>query len=1275
MRVDVEGNSFSSYEAANEPNAISCPGGNDRWGIPSNGTTPQITTIIATVPDPTREHLALDFDHTIDGLLQAAIDNQYLESYSWLPWKSPGENGNTTEQEMETERKRLKEPGLIVLKYFSQSRSKGEMGERYYKVVYLFLVGNTPVEGVEGDQLANALKYEAELQNEKGVCFSPSVLQSGEECATATTSGRALHSEPSFQGEPKTQFRPSRDALTVIGPNFSGAAGSLRAQLESALEKGPSKHLFPSGVQGIHVFAEVGSQAAVNSLASSDLIHFVSFAGNAQFETEKLKQLTCDRSGGIRTVVLVEDNTVFGASQQSTTTNPASVQSTIKPCTNWQIIKFPRGISLLRNAHEEEPAQTGKESGPTPSPYLHMSLADRSDKGTIPQFSPQTAPSQEAQLVAITQQLQRSRAQLVVINGSNALDTIFLARFFHRTYPDARLVSFGADLLVNRDTDNQPFVGALAIDAYPLLAPMPSRLGPVFPRRPFASSVTESVYNAASFALWDENQTNGLLLANYRDIFSAKLVDPALVKTPELLYPSLWAMAVGRDAYYPVGIISPCASDIPQILPRLHSNSKSIEDCPEQILLQVANGQSHRLDELRLMLFRMSPEKQKELSKTIGLRFPFNPSLWWYLLCGAVSLGCIAHTFCMHFANFASLMMRDLAIDEMNDPSRRAVFIHIGTVTLFGMAFVVGYPIFPVLRLVTPNPAAVWVGFATLLAGSVALIYSFCRSFPYALRTDIASSRKFPRRPTDGYLLVHAIAFAAMVAIPFLWVRTCENSENHVGLFFSYRCLNPLSGVSPLLPVLLLLFGWYLWSIIQTRRLRFSEETRPRIPGSIEPGGGNFYVSDENLRTGMAGTDLPLYENLTCLFITPHLLRRLSKLKEWQIWIVLVLIYGGLLSICLFVLHPECMERLLIGHWLLSTTEYEWLFEILFFPLLLIALTGLLRMAVIWSTLRRQLLRRLEFFPIRFAFGRMSTVGWISMMRQSDLLERQRERARSLESMRQLTHHDGLRELLGTNNSVALDKTYKQAVDDRANLYQVIDNPQVRIPDAERAATVDFRKDLDIPKRNFEDKLRLTYYLEDDFAFFAQQLLEFVLMPYWNSQRIEIVEAEEHETTHARRVVPGQKEGPEFAIHPGLIKEPPLLICLAEEFVAIRYVSLIRAVLVNIRHLMTFVSFAWVLSMIAWNSYPFRPRETINLMFTLLFLTLGVGAIWVFSQMYRDVLLSRITRTEGNELGSEFYIRVAMFGAIPLLTWVAYQFPAMGAVVLKYLQPGIEAAK
>ena len=1286
VKVDVDTRSFSASAAASglaapqpsgqSPDAVSCPGAKDQWGIPVSSTQkPQITAIIATVPDPTREHLALDFDHIIDGLLQAANDNGYLESYSWLPWKPPGESSvadlAATEREKEMEQKRLRQPGLIVLKYYDPSHND------YYKTLYLFLVGNTPMEGVEGDQLENALKYEAELQNEGG-CFSPSVLQGNETCITPATNAtkapeaanaaNAGTANTSRQDPTEDSFTPSRNALTVIGPNFSGAASSLKAQLESASREGPSKRLFPSQIQRINVFAEVGSSAARSLVEGSGLIHFVSFAGNLAFGTNQLEGLTCKNSNHERVVTLIEDNTAYGKAQEAQEPKEKAVAKNFECDPPWQVIKFPRGISLLRNAHEDELTHSGAEGGQETTPYLHMSLADKNDKGTIPQFSPQTATSQEAQLVTITQQLQRFRPKYIVVGGGNTLDSIFLARFLHRTFPDARLVSFGGDLLINRDTDNQPFVGALAIDAYPLLGPMPSDLTPKSARRPFASTITESVYNAASFALWDG--TEHLKLANYRDIFAAKPGD-----SPKELYPGLWAMAVGRDAYYPVGLISRCASDDLHFLPLINEGSRNIRPCSNEILLPLVDSHVSFLEDLKLLLWPPALGKQK----SDVVHFAFNPSRWWYLLCGAVLLACLAHVFCMGFTSFSSFLMRDLAIDEMNNPYRRAVFIHIGTVMLFGMAIVVSYPIFPVLRVTIPNPAAVWIGRATIVAGVLALLYSFWRTSSYAVIRATVNNRKLLLKRPDIYL-VHAIAFLAMIGIPVLWMYACEGQNpQHVGLFFSYRCLNPLSGVSPLLPVLLLLFGWYGWSIVQTRRLRFSHETRPRIPGGDKQG-NSFYVSDESLTSGTGGTDLPLYGNIISLFITPHLICRLThgKLKTWQVWTLLGGVYGSLLLLCTFGLHPECMERLLGGPKFLSNTPFEWLVELLFFPLLLIALTGLLRLIVIWSALRRQLLRRLEFFPIRFAFGRMSTVGWISMMRQSDLLERQREMARSMESMRQLAHHHEIRELLG-NNSGELEDVYDRTLRHVDDLRLAISNPGIRIIDGtdpeDRLAAVAFRKEGDIPGRDFEDRLRLMYYLESDFAFFAQQLLKFVLMPYWQDQRMESVESEERETTHARRVVPGQTEGPEFAIHSGLIKEPPLHICLAEEFVAIRYVSLIRAVLVNIRHLMAFVSFAWVLSMIAWNSYPFRPREAINLIFTLLFVLLGVGAIWVFSQMYRDVLLSRITRTEGNELGSEFYIRMAMFGAIPLLTWLAYQFPAVGAVVLKYLQPGIEAAK
>ena len=90
-------------ESEDDP-TTDCEDSGDRWGIPKissdgvNATNSisaddvhqlEIRAIIAAVPDPVHSHLALEFDRTIDSLMQAAADNRYLGSNYWLPWKAP----------------------------------------------------------------------------------------------------------------------------------------------------------------------------------------------------------------------------------------------------------------------------------------------------------------------------------------------------------------------------------------------------------------------------------------------------------------------------------------------------------------------------------------------------------------------------------------------------------------------------------------------------------------------------------------------------------------------------------------------------------------------------------------------------------------------------------------------------------------------------------------------------------------------------------------------------------------------------------------------------------------------------------------------------------------------------------------------------------------------------------------------------------------------------------------------------------------------------------
>jgi hypothetical protein len=336
-------------------------------------------------------------------------------------------------------------------------------------------------------------------------------------------------------------------------------------------------------------------------------------------------------------------------------------------------------------------------------------------------------------------------------------------------------------------------------------------------------------------------------------------------------------------------------------------------------------------------------------------------------------------------------------------------------------------------------------------------------------------------------------------------------------------------------------------------------------------------------------------------------------------------------------------------------TVYEWLIAILFYPLVVIALSGGLRALLIWSALKDGLLEHLERSPFRLAFSRLSEVDWVEMLGQSGLNVRWRDMARSTESLRQLMNNDEIKNAAGwgwDSLKVAYDDLTTQITYLQRSIVGDIPTsvPQESIGD-----------DQDLPHKETRAELCFIYAIERCYALCCERLLEHVLIPYWNEKRIGFVNELDSDSPGAKHVA----DAPQEHLH----------IRLAEEFLAIRYVALIRTVLVNIRHLMVFVSAAFVLAIVAWNSYPFQPRQVVDWCFTLLMLCLSVGFIGVFAQMHRNPILSRITATTPNELGAAFYIRLVTFGAIPVLTWMAYQFPEIGGSVFRLLQPSLQVAK
>ena len=724
----------------------------------------------------------------------------------------------------------------------------------------------------------------------------------------------------------------------------------------------------------------------------STKVEYRSFSYNSTYTQSQVLKLLAQSSSSsnpARVAVLVEDGTTFGAASSQRLIAQKSRPPVEPPLYSLS----SRNISAPKRASRELTAEE-TATDPSTSPYLRLSLKDANSFDSVPQLSRQNTPlSQEAQLMTIARQLQRNRSEYIVISASNVLDQLFLAQFLHRACPDARLLAYGGDLLIEREIDNVPFIGTLTFTPYPLIG-TGSALGGRTQTRAYPDSNSQAYFNAASYTIWDQSPKTVPTLAGYRNI-----LEPS-----DLLRPPLWVSAIGTDGYYPLGIASDQASDSrtgENILPHIYADK--------------------RLPQTRLAIW---------------------PTHLWYFLCISVCILCASHSLVLCVASPWSPATRELAFKDNDQPRRRAMYVHTGTAMLFCMAFVVAIPIFPTFQFCVPDPAGIFLSCMTLAMGTLALAVTFRKTRRYirwesipnpAARMPPASDAEPDKRGKlsdwalrlnlalrhNVYLCLDIIAWVTMLVVSSLWSYLCcwnypDGSVryiSHVSLFFSYRCIHPESGVSPLVPVLLLLFSWYLWSVFHTWRLRFSDNSRPVLPGKLAlQTSYPLFVADEDLRKCDRVQSPCLYKDITCLLITREAIRRicLALIKNFEDRYVrfnLALVFLYLLSFCLFVFFVP-VKSLDSFFWASHgfPTPYEFLITALFFPLLVITLTGWLRMIFIWAALKRNLLDRLENYPIRFAFSRLKAAGWMTMLRRGGLNEQWRDMARCTESMRQMVN-------------------------------------------------------------------------------------------------------------------------------------------------------------------------------------------------------------------------------------------------------------------------------
>jgi hypothetical protein len=132
----------------------------------------------------------------------------------------------------------------------------------------------------------------------------------------------------------------------------------------------------------------------------------------------------------------------------------------------------------------------------------------------------------------------------------------------------------------------------------------------------------------------------------------------------------------------------------------------------------------------------------------------------------------------------------------------------------------------------------------------------------------------------------------------------------------------------------------------------------------------------------------------------------------------------------------------------------------------------------------------------------------------------------------------------------------------------------------------------------------------------------------------------------------------------------PLVI----DYAALRYVALIRYVNTQMRWLLSFVLYGYVILLLSLKTYPFQGRHTIGSALTIVFSVLFFFSAIMFVQMDSNSLLSKLEHsTPGKADYFEAAQRLIGVGGIPLIAVLASQFPIIEHFLLGWVKPTVES--
>src|SRR5262245_37960056 len=458
----------------------------------------KIEYLIATLPDPKDSRLDYMFDRYLDVIQLAIGDAGYTFDRYWLPWDRSraaapvGLPADPKSPQTAMATRHLYDPGVILFR-----------GDK--KLLLLFLVGETPTGGIHKVAFQNALWQIEELDGWR---------------------------ESNTEGATEMQLR-------VISPSFSGSADSLATLLKSWMqgyETPPKVRIVSGSATSINKTDFLGKIAREGVNFQTTVVHVQE--ANDQFYAylSDLDPQSKRNDDEPHIALLSEASTGHGQSIRAESQGPILS------------LTFPLHISQLRveaarqspSRDEAAKALAARDSG-LALPMIEA--GSPASKDIVPLFSSVETVTMDLALDEALSAIHRERIRYVGVMSTDVQDRIFLVREIRKHCPNAMIFIQTDDLLYLHSESNLDFQGALVASTYPLfglnqLWTYPFAGGKS--RLQFSTYTAQGIYNA-TLALLDKED----LMLEYGSPFYK-------YKVGETRYPALWLGVVGSNGIWPV---------------------------------------------------------------------------------------------------------------------------------------------------------------------------------------------------------------------------------------------------------------------------------------------------------------------------------------------------------------------------------------------------------------------------------------------------------------------------------------------------------------------------------------------------------------------------------------------------------------------------------------------------------------------------------------------------------------------------------------------------